>query len=177
MNRSMKILLLVVIYFCSTQFAYSQLKEQEIKSVLIERFSRFMTWTETPSDTVFKIEVLGNREMYEIIKKTYAKRFINSLPVQVSYIEDLKEPSDSIRINCQILYLGDCYKTNIKQYTFIYQSAGAMVIGHEANCIKTGATLAFVEIDNKIKFTYDQESVSRSKVKISYKLLQLAKTK
>ena len=173
MNRIKKIALIALLLQIWVTDGYAQLQEQELKSVLIERFSRFMTWTEEPNDSTFMINVLGNKEMYEIISLTYKERKIKNLPVKVTFIDESTAKEASA---CHILYVGDCFSKELERYTYLCQAAGAMVIGHEKQCKKAGATLFFVTTDSRVIFSYDKEALDRNKVNISYKLLQLAQT-
>lgn len=171
MRFHIQILVFFILYFGLSYQVNGQLKEVELKSVLLERFSRFMEWPEDLQDSSFIIEVWGNEEMYESISKTYKNRLIEGLPVKVLYIEEAKTSTVG---KCHILYIGDCFEENLSQYSANYQAAGALVIGHERQCKNFGATLSFIQRNGKISFCYDEESLVRNRVKISYKLLQLA---
>ena len=171
MSKLIYIATLAAILSISKQKAYAQLQEQELKSVLIERFSRFITWQESSHDTLFIIDVLGNKEMYETIKKTYSSRSIKGKPVEVRYLDKFDE---KLINKCHVLYVGDCFLKNISNYTKNCQEAGALVIGHEPECEKIGTSLYFITRNNKVFFSYDPESIKRDQVDISYKLLQLA---
>jgi hypothetical protein len=172
MVKRLTILIFFTLIITLINKSQAQVDDSQLKSVLIERFSRFMEWPENMIDSVFVIEVLDNKEMYEIIKKTYANRKINNLPVQVTLLSSQKEYDHPM---CHVLYVGNCYKENSTSIIEIYQQSGALVLGHEDRCLENGVTLAFISDGKKVVFGYDELALKRNKVSISYKLLQLAK--
>lgn len=69
MVKRLTILIFFTLIITLINKSQAQVDDSQLKSVLIERFSRFMEWPENMIDSVFVIEVLDNKEMYEIIKK------------------------------------------------------------------------------------------------------------
>lgn len=160
---------LVFIWFHSF-VGFGQVRENQLKSVLVERFSRFVDWPEKKTDSIFIINVLGNKEMYRTLKETYASRQINAHPVQVNFNAYEEQPGE-----CHVLYVGDCYNEKITPLIETFLEQETLIIGDNAACHNYGATLSFINKNNKIVFNYNEAALNRTKVKISYKLLELAK--
>jgi len=150
----------------------AQVDDSQLKSVLIERFSRFMEWPDDIVDSAFVIDVLDHKEMYETIKRTYANRNINDLPVKV---RSLSSKDEYEHPKCHVLYVGNCFRDEALDIIEVYQQSGALVLGHEDRCLENGVTLAFISDGKKVVFGYDELALKKNKVSISYKLLQLAK--
>lgn len=155
---------------CAMQHAQAQANEMEVKSVMIEKISRFVVWPHEEEDTHFVIDILGEGPINPYLKEIYKSRTIAGKPVIIHEIEKI-EDMDS----CHVLFVNNCsseIKDDILKYT---ENKPILTIGDAEGCTQSGVILNLITVNNRVQFECNLTNLKKTNLDVSYRLLELAK--
>lgn len=154
--------------------AYSQTSEYRIKAAYLEKFTHFIEWQDTSgmNDVAkpFRISVLGKNPFGRILENIYKNNTIRGKKVQIDYIKNISELKPS-----QILFLSSSEKNRLRAILKKVQKMDILTISDSPGFGKAGVLINFYIHDSKVLFEINYDSVRKSKVRISYLLMQLAR--
>ncbi len=132
--------------------------EAKVKAAYIYNFVKFVEWPSRPAK--IKVCVIGDDTVSSML---------SSLAAKGAAMELTASPSE-----CHLLYLS---VSEQKTKELLQKSAkhGVLTVGDSANFIHHGGTVALYEEGGKIKFAVSLPAATRANLKISSKLLELAK--
>lgn len=98
-------------------------------------------------------------------------KMINGRPIQIKHFT---KPIDVKP--CQILFLSPTLKPEIQQQV-LHDMAGKNIlfVGQTSNFLNMGGVIDFVVHENKVRLIVDLDAAQREKLKVSAKLLRVAK--
>ena len=96
---------------------------------------------------------------------------IGGRPVRVLHFKEGGESK-----GCQILFLGIADKKRVSATLAKLNGSPVLTVGESANFTKGGGMIGFLLEDNKVRFEINLEATEHAKLKISARLLALAKT-
>ena len=158
------------------QYDQSQMinREHQIKAAYLYNFARYIQW---PKDTFankkapFIIGVVGKDPIVKDLQKVAKTRTIDDHPIVIKQFNVAKEITP-----CQILFFSPTLDPYVQEKA-IQKMAGknVLLVGQTSNFLDMGGGIGFVVNQNRIRLVIDLESVQRQKLKISAKLLRVAK--
>ncbi len=154
----------------SVQAEKAQL-ELRVKSAFIYNFTKYITWQETPvnAGTEFlRICVVRDREVFDLMRETIAMKPSQGRVVDVVLLRERNEISD-----CHVAYVPEA--RSMQDWRREMQVAGLVTIGEGSRFVDDGGVFGFVIVDDKIRFEINLELAESKGIKISSKLLSLAK--
>lgn len=169
-----KYLLCVILFFYILTNLFAQkFTEYEVKAVFLVNFGKFVQWPEYKSkrDSIFVLGIYGSNPFSDIFKNpSFQKVKINDR----RYI--VKQYNDIARINCDMLFITDIDKYDMIQIINHTKDKTILTIGDNLDefCEK-GGMINFTEKGNRYRFEINNDAALYSKIKISSKLLNLAK--
>lgn len=149
-------------------------RESKIKAAYLYNFARYVEW---PSDTFknpkesFVIGVIGTDPIRKNLEKLAKTRTVEGRPIRVQlFIKPNKVTS------CHILFFSPTLKPEV-QRQIIKSMAGKNVlfVGQTSDFLNMGGVIDFVIQQNRISLVVDLESAQRENLKVSSKLLRVAK--
>ncbi|MBF0544100.1 MAG: YfiR family protein [Candidatus Riflebacteria bacterium] len=158
--------IIALFFFWPLNITFSQ-DEFSVKSAFLINFPMFVEWPSESlsSDKPFKIGIFNNQPFAETAKKILANKTIKSQPVNVESLSEIDE-------KCQIIY----FSTSSKEPEIDPEKLkGLLTIGEGDSFLQNGGIIAFFLEDNKIRFSISNNNASKAGLKISSKLLKLAK--
>lgn len=162
---SICVLLCLVCSLCYQQ-AYADtapVDEYKIKVGYLFNFTKFITWSETNTET-FNICILGNDPFGEIIDPIEQRTAFN-LPIKLFRLTALDK-----NLHCHILYIG----TGVNTKSVTAGAKNTLTVGEDATFISQGGMIAFVTQQDKIKLHINLKLLQQSGLKISAKLLEVS---
>jgi hypothetical protein len=167
-------LALLLVLICSPIPAYADGSplEYRVKSAFLYNFTKFIAWPEAQLSTQGSVSVcvVGELEMYEVMRETIASKFVNNQELQFKMIEQPVEAN-----TCQVLFLAFADQRRLLGWVAAVSTSAVLTVSDSADFIQGGGMIQFVIVDGKIRFDINQSAANRLKIQLSSKLLSLAR--
>ncbi len=164
--------ILLSLSFIFTNILWAEvLQEEELKAVFVYNFLKFIEWPQ-------EIEDQKNQIILCIIGKTNLSEYLLSLEGQKIHEKTLivKPKKDFLNLQkCHALFIGKLSKNRFKNLLSRTTNEPILTISDLPNFIYKGGIIELYEEDKKIRFKINLRSAHEAKLKISSRLLRLAK--
>jgi hypothetical protein len=154
-------------------FSQSQADEYRVKAAFLFHFAQLVEWpTEIPGDPnrPFNICTLGEDSFRGELEDTVGGKSIGTRTVQVRHF---KQPQEAL--GCQILFIGSSEDKRLSTILAEIDSNPVMTVGEADDFVEQGGIIRFFLEDNKIRFDINLKPADKAGLKISSRLLLLAK--
>jgi hypothetical protein len=149
--------------------------EYEVKAAFMFRFAQFVEW---PADTFkeagepFRYCTIGDDPFHGALERTLNGKTIGQRALRVEHL------TEAGRIGvCQVLFVGGPGdKKHIEETLASTGTLPILTVGEADQFAKNGGAIGFCTEDNKIRFEVNLDAASKAGLRISAKLLALAKT-
>jgi hypothetical protein len=147
--------------------------EYQVKAAFMFHFAQFVEWPADafPSATSpLKYCTIGEDPFQGALDETLKNKSVGNRPLLVQHLTGLEQIA-----GCQILFIASREK---KQFGAALSKAGGhpvLSVGETEHFTRDGGMIGLFVEDNKVRFDINVEAAERSKLKISSKLLLLAK--
>jgi hypothetical protein len=166
-------------------------KELQIKAAILLNFVRFTTWPENSfasAEAPLVLAVVGDDPFGSVLEQTFNQP-INGRPVQVRRLPAprrgdhvsseqheaaLAEMRRQVQ-QCHAVYLTGCEPAFVQSVLEQVDTSALLTIGDERECAERATALALDRDGGRIVFCANISVIERSKLKISSKLLRLAR--
>jgi hypothetical protein len=149
-------------------------REYAIKAAYLYQFGRYVQW---PADVFpspqspLVIGVLGPDPFGGLLEEIARTKRIDGRPIVIRRFASMAEYTP-----CNILFVGASVSPEQKAAAIAKaQKAPVLLVGEEPGFAKHGSTINFFLEDNRIRFEINTEAARQKQLKISSKLLSLAK--
>ncbi|MBZ5639719.1 MAG: YfiR family protein [Acidobacteriia bacterium] len=145
--------------------------EYEVKAAFLFNFARFVEWPDVRGvgDRTFTIGILGSDPFGEILDRAVAGKKFNG---QTIAVRRLREPKDATA--CRILFIGTSEDRRFLEIMETLRGAPVLTVT-EMTTGKRGAVIRFFIEDRGVRFEVDLDAAARSGLKISSRLLSVAR--
>lgn len=174
LGLKLRMLLLVLLPLsCSATHAYADNIEFEyrVKSAFLYNFTKFIEWPApeaTRSD--FVMCVAGNSQFHAKLMETVGNQQSNNKPIRFSF---LQHPGEAR--NCQLVFLGFADHERLSDWVDSMSELAVLTVSDEQDFINVGGMIQFIIVDGKIRFDINQSAAKSLRIKMSSKLLGLAR--
>ncbi len=160
---------IIILLFLTISTLGQPVDEYRLKAVFIERFSRFISWSEedTLPDTI-RLGIAGSSIAVHDLTNYYSDKKIQNRSVDILSITDLSQISD---INILFVVDGSSWTA---QELCDYSEKSILIIGDEAEMIEEGAVISFKLKKKKLRFVISLKNAEKRKLSISSYLLEIA---
>ena len=142
--------------------------EYRVKAAYIYNFMKYVEWPDAAlRNGPLNICVAGRNPFGEALTETVAGERIGGQPVIVRVILE-PEPG------CHVLFVPEGSATTA--YLRAARSAPVLTVGETPDFISQGGAIGFILDGGNVRFEIDQESAERQGLKVSSRLLRLART-
>ena len=174
-KRAVRLLLagLAVFGFCVCAPAQEQPTEYQVKAAFLEKFGKFVEWPDTAfagAGSPLVIGVFGENPFRDDLENLAAKDTINGHAIVVRQI---KSPADLK--GCHVVFISALVKAREPEALAAVNGLGILTVGETDNFIQAGGMINFVIDNNRIRFEINDAAARRAGLKISSKLLALAR--
>jgi hypothetical protein len=147
--------------------------EYQVKAAFIYNFAKFAEW---PSEAFqddsapVLVGVLGEDPFGDTLEQTIQGKTVNgrNLLIRRSHqIHDLK--------GCHVLFISSSEQKRLPRILETVRGSGVLTVGESEHFTKLGGAIRLLLEDNKVRFEINLDAAMRSRVKISSKLLAVAK--
>ncbi|MBI9071312.1 MAG: YfiR family protein [Melioribacteraceae bacterium] len=166
-----------IVFLCNFTSIIDDTPIYKLKAVYLEKFSLFVSWPEESNiaDTTksFEITVIGENPFEGELVDLYVKGNVKicKKKVDVTFIENIEEIN-----NCQILYVAESANNQFKEIYKAVKDKPILVITDTPGFAEKGAHISFfVSNEGKLNFEINKNRATESEVRISSRLLRIAK--
>ena len=141
-----------------------------LKVTLVEKITQFIKWPNL--ENTFVIGIYKNKDLQKEMIKVYKDKQIHKLPIKVINILD----SNDIRIkDINLLYFTKESSVEVDSIIKQVKTFPVLTITEFPNDVYDSIHFGFYYKNQRIKFLINQKLLEESKLKASYKILQLSK--
>jgi YfiR/HmsC-like len=149
--------------------------EYELKAAFLINFAKFIDWPETSfvnPESPFRICVIG-QDPFGHVLDAYLARNVDTHPVQIVHIPNTADLSAAR--DCHIAFISASEKGHFRDVIQNLHGTDTLLVGDAEGFAASGGTIEFILEDNHIRFAINTDSAERANLKVSSKLLALAK--
>ncbi len=165
--------LLCLISVCADSAQTSPSSEYQVKAAFLYHFSQFVEWPEgtfkhTGSPLVYC--TIGEDPFHGALDASLSGKTLGARPLHVSHFQQ----SQDFRA-CQIVFIGAGDKKLVASMLSSLKGAPILTVGDSEHFVEDGGMIGFLLEENKIRFEINMEAAEHAKLKLSSRLLALAK--
>ncbi len=171
--------LLIIILTCIPLIGIAQARsgssanEYEIKAAFLYNFANFIDWpskTSADSNNTFVIGVCGDNPFNDSLEKIVSGKTINGRKIEIKYYKSYRDIKP-----CHILFVSQSEDSHIGKISGSATDWHMLTVGESSSFTRNGGVIAFYVEDRKIKFEINTANAKKADLKISSKLLKLAR--
>ena len=145
--------------------------EYDVKAAFLYNFTKFVDWPPDafPDPGSLKVCVLGENPFGASLQ-TIAGELVGNRKLTVMRTDSLARPA-----GCQVLFISRSEREHVSQILAAVKDSPVLTVGDTKGFADEGVIINFVLEGSKVRFEVNTDSAERAGLKISSKLLQLAK--
>lgn len=147
--------------------------EYRVKAAFLYNFTKFVDWPDEvlqSADTV-TICVVGEDPFGSSLDTTIRGKTTGSRTLSARRIRQPEEVGD-----CRVLYVGYSDSAKLQNWVSLARAESVLTVGDYPRFVEAGGIIEFVIVDGKVRFDINNEAARRSRLRMSSKLLRLART-
>ena len=145
--------------------------EYTVKGAYLYKFGAFIDWPQsafpTP-DSPFIIGILGNDPFGPSLDEVVQNQTVNGRPIVISRYKRVEQARAA-----HVLYISPTETENLAQILASLRDTNVLTVSDQSKDAK--GIINFILQENKIRFAIDPEAANRAGLKVSSKLLSVAK--
>lgn len=147
--------------------------EYQVKAAFLYHFSQFVDWpdgTFKDASSPLTYCTIGEDPFHGALDASVSGKRIGVRSLQVQHF---KQPQE-IR-GCQILFIGESQQKRAPSLLTRLQGNPILTVGETEHFVQDGGMIGFLREENKIRFEINLEAAEHAKLRLSSRLLALAK--
>lgn len=140
----------------------------DAKAELLLNIARFVEWPGARDQLTFA--VLGDDELAAVVASTLSTK---SLPGRKVYVRCIRRPEDAR--DCQVLFIAPSEASRIPQVVQALEGHSVLTVADTPGFTLAGGMVDFVQDNDRVRFEINLGTAERARLKISAKLLALAR--
>lgn len=147
--------------------------EYQIKAAFLYNFAKFVEWpAEAFPDTRAAIHlcVVGEDPFGDVLEQTVSGKAIHGRPLAIKRLK-----SDQDLKVCQILFISSSEKWRLVPILGSLRGSSVLTVGETQRFAQLGGMINFILEESKVRFEINVEAAERVRLKMSAKLLSLAR--
>jgi hypothetical protein len=137
----------------------------EIHSMLMFNFIKYVEWPAEAKAGNFVIAVVGDENVGSTIQNFCTNRTVKGQTVKVINVNSLSDVN-----NAHVLYLANNKSRDFDDAKNKFVGKSTLMITDKSGLGQKGSCINFQEINGKLKFEINQESIKKNNLKISNQL-------
>jgi hypothetical protein len=146
-------------------------EEYAVKAAFLYNFAKFVDWPPAafPDPNTLKVCVLGD-DPFGVSLQEVAGEQVGGHKLSVTRTDSISRTA-----GCQILFISRSEREHVSQILAAVKGSSMLTVGDSKGFAEEGVIINFVLEGSKVRFEINTESADRAGLRISSKLLQLAK--
>jgi len=149
--------------------------EYEVKAVFLYHFTKFVEWppeTFLTSNAPVRIGILGRNPFNPYLERCVKDKLANGRPIVVQPISSISDPALK---QCQILFIQPADRTRFGETIDSLKRAPILTVSEAEGFLQAGGMINFVMEGKRVRFIINGAAANQAGLKISSKLLNLAR--
>ena len=147
--------------------------EYQVKAAFIYNFVKFVEWPAGNPDGIplpLRVCVIGDDPFDNALDVAVRGKSFNGRELQVSHVADVQEAR-----SCSVLFISTSERARVRSLLEDLKGTSVLTVGDTPGYAKQGCMINFLMEDKKVRFEINAGAASLANLKISSKLLNLAK--
>ena len=146
--------------------------EYQIKATFLYTVAKFVDWPpeKLEENSPILVGIYGKDPFGDIIDQALQGKTVNGRALVIRRLAGLEQVSQ-----CHILFVSSAEKKHLAQIFGAVGDGGVMTVGEIANFAEQGGMVNFVVRENSVGLEINVSAAERGRIKISSKLLRLAR--
>jgi hypothetical protein len=166
-------ILAAVLGLVVTSVLWGQVNEYQVKAFFLSNFTRYVDWPSqkftSPTDPIV-ICILGQNPFGSALEQAVHGKAVEGRAVVVHKISEIQPQS-----SCHILFVSASERKRFRSSSGALRSSGVLTVGESEGFANDGGVINFTLEDDKVRFEINVEAAAREQLRISSKLLSLAR--
>jgi hypothetical protein len=148
--------------------------EYRVKAAFLFHFAQLVEWpSDIPGDDDHSLRVctLGEDPFHGELESTVEGKLVGTRAIRVKHLKETEDPK-----SCQILFIGSSETKRVPSLFGQLGTAPVLTVGETSTFLQQGGIIRFCLDNNKVRFEINLDASQRAGIKISSRLLLLAKT-
>jgi len=169
-------LLLAGIWIAATRttFSHESPTEYQVKAAYLFNFLKFVDWPEDPTTNMngrWVIGIVGENPFGDQLTQAVSGKIVQGRLLQVKVFQ----PAEDLRA-CHILFISGSEMKRLPAILTALRGSSVLTVGDVDHFTESGGMIQFVIEDGRVRFSIDIGATSRARLKVSSKLLSLARS-
>lgn len=165
MKRISRVLIVIALMVFGFNSKSGDRPMHEIHSMLMFNFINYVEWPADAKAGNFIIAVVGDENVASTIQNFYTNRTVKGQSVKVVNVDNVTAVN-----NAHVLYLSSSKSREFESAKAKFDGKSTLMITDKNGLGKKGSCINFQEINGKLKFEINQESIKGNNLKISNQL-------
>ncbi len=165
MKRISRVFILIALMAFGFSLKSGERPIHEIHSMLMFNFIKYVEWPADAKSGNFVIAVVGDENVASTIQNFYTNRTVKGQTVKVVNVDNVSEVN-----NAHVLYLSSNRSKEFETAKEKFTGKSTLMITDKNGLGKKGSCINFQEINGKLKFEINQESIKGNNLKVSNQL-------
>lgn len=147
--------------------------EYQIKAAFLFNFVKFVEWPSDsfPSESApLQICVLGQNPLGQELETLTRGKTISGRALEINHVSSLQRAK-----TCQLLFVSSSERRRTQEILAAMEGASVLTVGDEEGFARGGGVINFLFENDRVRFEINVDAAARARLKISAKLLALAK--
>ena len=152
--------------------AQSRADEYRVKAAFLYHFAQLVEWPEPPQETETNLLLctLGDDPFQGELESTVAGKQVGTKILRIRHLNDAQATR-----GCNLVFIGKSEDKHLPAILASLRNTPVLTIGEADNFLGSGGMIRFCLDGNKVRFEINREAAESAKLRISAKLLLLAK--
>ena len=144
--------------------------EYEVKAAFLYKFASFVEWPPSSRATPLCIGVLGQDPFGAALDEVVKGKFINNREFSIKRFKSGKDAAA-----CHIIFISASEKNRVRAILDSLAGRSILTVSDVPGFCRGGGMIDFELLDQKVRFEINPEAAERAGLKVSSKLLSVAK--
>ncbi len=165
----------LALFFCLLSLRFQQPSNfdtnAKIKAVFLYNYTRYFEWPEDKKVGNFVIYVIGkNDNLISELKNLAGKKKVGNQDIEIK-----NTPTFDASISSHIIYFTPDNSTKLfSEAASKNKNKGALIVSESPGACKSGGSINFIYIENKLKFEYNKQAAVKAGLKTNEDFKALA---
>jgi hypothetical protein len=148
-------------------------REYQVKAAFLYNFTQFVQWPDTAfasKDSPFVLATVGDDPFAGMLERVTADKSAADRPIRVVHFDSPDHIAD-----CQMLFVPASQAASTTAILDKVSKKAVLTVGETETFTSSGGAMRFFLEDNKMRFEINADAVEASGIKVSAKLMKLAR--
>jgi hypothetical protein len=165
--------LFLFLWVAGAQMLWPQVQvagEYEVKAALLYKFASFVEWPPETSGSELCIGVVGQDPFGVILDQVVKGKSINGRGFILKRLKFGEDPA-----GCHILFVSASERAKLRPILDRLEAAGVLTVSDIPGFCRAGGMIGLEMSDQRVRFEINPDAAERGRLKLSSKLLSLAR--